>query len=134
MAFNVAKCKILHFGRKNPRYEYTMRRVKLEEATEEKDLGIWLCTTLKPSMQCETAAKMVNFTLGQIHRTFHYRKKLHLVPLFKIFVRPKLEFSIGAWSPWSESDMATLEEVQKRAVRLIKEELPRLLSFLYNSE
>ena len=35
MAFNVAKCKILHFGRKNPKYEYTMRGVKIEEATEE---------------------------------------------------------------------------------------------------
>ena len=71
MTFNVAKCKILHFGRKNPKYEYFMRDTKLEEATEEKDLGVWISTTLKPSKQCEAAAKTANFTLGQIQRTFH---------------------------------------------------------------
>ena len=63
IAFIVAKCKILHFGRKNPKYEYMMRGVKIEEATEEKDLGIWVSTTLKPGRQCEAAEKMANFTL-----------------------------------------------------------------------
>ena len=121
MAFNVAKCKILHFGRKNPKYEYSMRGIKLEEATEEKDLGIWISTTLKPSRQCETAARMANFTLGQIQKTFHYRKKEYLVPLYKTFVRPKLEFCVAAWSPWTENDTATLEKVQARAVRMISD-------------
>ena len=54
MAFNAAKCKILHFGRKNPKYEYTLRGVKIEEASE-KDLGVWISTTLKPSKQCDDA-------------------------------------------------------------------------------
>ena len=66
MAFNVAKCKILHFGRKNPKFGYTMRGEKIEEAMEEKDLGVWVNTALKPGRQCKAAAKMANFTLGQI--------------------------------------------------------------------
>ena len=121
MAFNVAKCKILHFGRKNPKFEYGMRGEKIEEATEEKDLGVWVSTTLKPSRQCDAAAKMANYTLGQIQRTFHYRKKSYLLPLYKTFVRPRLEFSVAAWSPWTEADVRTLEKVQERAVRLISD-------------
>ena len=121
MAFNVAKCKILHFGRKNPQYEYTMQGKKIEVATEEKDLGVWVNTALKPTRQCEAAAKMANFTLGQIRRTFHYRKKSHFLPLYKTFVRPKLEHSVAAWCPWTEADIATLERVQQRAVRQISD-------------
>ena len=121
MSFNVAKCKILHFGRKNPQYEYTMQGKKIEVATEEKDLGVWVNTTLKPTRQCEAAANMANFTLGQIRRTFHYRKKSHFLPLYKTFVRPKLEHSIAAWCPWTEADIGILERVQQRAVRLISD-------------
>ena len=39
MSFNVAKCKILHFGQKNPKYEYEMGGLKIQEAEEEKRLG-----------------------------------------------------------------------------------------------
>ena len=117
----VAKCKILHFGLRNPKYEYWMRGAKIEEASEEKDLGVWISTSLKSSKQCEAAAKMANFCLGQIQRTFHYWKKAHLIPLYKTFVRPKLEFSVGAWCPWSEADIKTLEKVQERAVRMISD-------------
>ena len=121
MSFNLAKCKILHFGKKNPKFEYHMRGVKLEEATEEKDLGVWITTTLKPSRQCGAAASMAHFNLGQIQRTFHYRKKSHLIPLYRTFVRPKLEFCVGAWSPWTEADISTLEKVQARAIRLVSD-------------
>ena len=41
------------------------------------------------------------------------------VPLYKTFVRPKLEHAVAAWSPWSAGDIETLEKVQKRMVRLI---------------
>ena len=35
----------------------------------------------------------------QIQRTFLFRKKSHLTPLFKAFVRPKLEYNIAVWNP-----------------------------------
>ena len=98
-----------------------MRGERIEEAMEEKDLGVWVNNTLKPGRQCEAAAKMANFTLGQIQRAFHYRKKSHFLPLYKTFVRPKLEFSVGAWCPWTETDIKVLEKVQERAVRMISD-------------
>ena len=41
----------------------------------------------------------------------------YLVPLYKTFVRPQLEYSVAAWNPWLQKDVDTLEKVQKRLVR-----------------
>ena len=57
--------------------------------------------------------------LGLIAKSFHYRTKSTLIPLYKSLVRPKLEFSAAAWNPWLEKDVECLEKVQRRLVRLL---------------
>ena len=121
MSFNVEKCKIIHVGHNNPRKEYYMDGKALKEEKDEKDLGIFVESNMKPGKQCATAAKAANFALGQIQRAFHYRRKDHLVPLYKTFVRPKLENASSAWSPWLEKDKKQLEKVQERLVRMISD-------------
>ncbi len=34
-------------------------------------------------------------------------------------MRPHLEFSSPAWSPWKEADKAVLEKIQRRAVGMV---------------
>lgn len=119
MVFNQAKCKVMHLGHNNPRYAYTMDGVTLSETEEERDLGVMIDSSLKPSTQCEIAAKKANQILGLITRSFHYRTKSTLVPLFKTLVRPKLEFAAAAWNPWLEKDIECLEKVQRRLIRMI---------------
>ena len=121
MAFNAKKCKIMHIGFNNPRYTYTMNGEQIGESKEEKDLGVWMEDSMKPGKQCAIAAKMANFTLGQIQRAFHFRNQKTLVPLYKAFVRPKLEFAVQAWSPWQEGDRRTLEKVQERMIRMVSD-------------
>ena len=55
---------------------------------------MWVSTILTPTKQSEMAAKIANFTSGQILHSFHYRKKEHIISLYRSFVRPKLEFSM----------------------------------------
>ena len=64
MKFNVAKCKVVHFGPRNPRFSYTMNGVELEESREEKDLGIIVTDKPSVSAQCAKAAKTANTVLG----------------------------------------------------------------------
>ena len=45
--FNLAKCKIMHVGRNNPGYVYTMGGVALEEVEEEQDVGVTVHKSLK---------------------------------------------------------------------------------------
>ena len=117
MEFNQDKCKVMHIGRNNPRNEYVMNGVKLSVTEEERDLGIWTDSSLKPGLQCLKAASNANRMLGMILKSFHYRSKQSLVPLYKSLVRPKLEFAVAAWNPWYEKDINCLEKVQKRLIR-----------------
>ena len=124
MEFNASKCKVIHFGKKNPGYSYTMggfapAGVVLEAVEEEKDVGVMVSNTLKPSSQCAKAAKKANQVLGQMVRAFHYRDKHTWIKLYKTYVRCHLEYSIQAWSPWTEGDKKMLEAVQRRAVGMV---------------
>ncbi len=121
MQFNVSKCKVLHIGKKNERFSYTIDGKRIEETEEEKDLGVLITTDLKPTRHCEKAAASANAALGMINKAFHYRTKATLIPLFKTFVRPKMEYAVGAWCPWNEGDIETLENVQKRAIRMLSD-------------
>jgi hypothetical protein len=119
MRFNVGKCKVMHIGRHNTRSDYTMAGVTLEKTREERDLGVTVMDTLKPAAECAKAARTANFVLGQITRAFRYRDKRTFVQLYKQYVRPHLEFAVQAWAPWQQADKDLLENVQRRAVRMV---------------
>ena len=113
MQFNVGKCKVLHIGRNNPRNDYTMEGQQLKAVEEEKDIGVYVTSNLKPSKQCMEAAHKANVVLGQISRTFHFRDRHVFLQLYKQFVRVHLEVSGPAWNPWLARDIDCLENVQK---------------------
>ena len=52
-------------------------------------------------------------------RAFHYRDKEVFLGLYKQYIRPHLEFAVQAWAPWCQKEKDLLENVQKRAVRMI---------------
>jgi Reverse transcriptase (RNA-dependent DNA polymerase)/Endonuclease-reverse transcriptase len=119
MEFNTGKCKVMHFGSANRRSEYFMDGHRLEVTKEERDIGVLVSEDLKPAAQCAKAAKTATTVLGQITRSFRYRDKHIFKALYLRYVRPHLEFASPAWSPWLAKDIQVLENVQKRAVRMI---------------
>lgn len=119
MSFNLDKCKIIHLGRNNQNYNYTMNNSDLINVKEEKDIGVIVTKDLKPSRQCAEAAKTANFVLGQLRRAFHFRDRNIFIRLYKTYVRCHLEYSIPAWSPWNAKDKELLERVQRRAVKMV---------------
>jgi hypothetical protein len=119
MAFNVAKCKIMHFGHENPGFEYTMSGQKLDTTGEERDIGVMVTKNLRPSAQCAKAARTATTVLSQLRRAFHFRDRHIFVRLYTQYVRPHLEFASPAWSPWTQTDKECLERVQKKAIRMV---------------
>ena len=119
MAFNVDKCKVMHIGHGNPGNGYTMQNTPLAVTEEERDLGVITSSRLKPGAQCLKAAKTAQAVLGQIARAFHFWDRHVFVQLYVTYVRPHLEFAIQAWSPWTVADREVLEQVQKRAIRMV---------------
>ena len=91
----------------------------MDTTVTERDLGSSSVNNLKPSKQCQKAAQTANSVLGQITHAFHYRDRVTFVKLYKQYVPPHLEFAVTAWSPWTEVDKDCLEQVQKRAVKMV---------------
>jgi hypothetical protein len=61
--------------------------------------------------------------LNQLKRNFHFRDRHIFVNLYKQHVRPHLEFSSQAWSPWLVGDIEVIEKVQEKAVRIERDHL-----------
>ena len=112
MPFNTSKCRVMHLGRANSRYEYTMGIHTLEVTTEEKDLGVTISSNLKPSKQCQQAYNKPRRALGLIHRSISFKTPDVLLRLYKSLVRPHLEYCISAWAPHYVKDKVLLERVQ----------------------
>ena len=71
LCFNVDKCKIMHTGgSRNLQATYTMASATLRSTNEEKDLGIWMDSSLKPSIHVSLAVIKANQMLGLIRRTY----------------------------------------------------------------
>ena len=85
MDFNVDKCKIMHIGKKNPRYAYTMNGKNLTDTMEEKDLGVTIDCRLEFDKHIKNIVAKANRTLGMIKIAFTCLKQKHV---FKPIQRP----------------------------------------------
>ncbi|CAM4521747.1 unnamed protein product [Lepidochelys olivacea] len=120
MKFNSEKCKVMHLGINNKNFSYKLGTHQLEVTEEEKDLGILVDHRMTMSRQCDMAVKKANAVLGCIRRGISSRDKEVLVPLDKALVRPHLEYCVQFWSPMFKKDEFKLEQVQRRATRMIR--------------
>ena len=74
--FNPLKCKVMHLGRGNPTVysmtDHTSDEVELSLVEEDKDLGIWVTSNLKPILHCIRTATRATQMLGQLKRSFKF--------------------------------------------------------------
>jgi len=118
MKLNAEKCRVMHFGRQNPRRQYSLCGSILAQTSHERDLGIIISPDLKFSEQSAAAASRANAVLATLKRCFISRDVEMWTTLYKTYVRPHLEFAVQAWRPFLRRDCAVLERVQRRATRI----------------
>ena len=68
---------------------------------------------MKGSTQCAVAVKKAKSMLGIITKGIENKAPSIIMPLYKMLVRPHLEYCIQFWSPHLKKDIVELEKVQK---------------------
>ena len=117
MSFNIDKCVVMHLGHHNLQYTYYMNGSEMKITECEKDLGVYMHSSLKPSIHIAEAVKKANRALGILLRCLTFRDRYNFIRLYKTYVRCHLEYAVQAWSPWLKQDIENIESVQKRAIR-----------------
>ena len=97
-----------------------MRESNIQQVTEEKDLGIIIDNKLKFKQHINLQTKKANQRLGMIKRSFDFMDKDMFLTVFKSIVRPHLEYGSSVWSVIYNKEAIQLENVQRRATKLIK--------------
>ena len=65
----------------------------------QRDLGVMVHQSLKVGMQVQQAVKKANGMLAFIAKGFDYRSREVLLQLYRVLVRPHLEYCVQFWSP-----------------------------------
>ena len=125
LKFNIDKCKIMHCGTQNHHAIYYMKQPngetkQLIETEVEKDLGVHVTKTLKPTLHCSKAANKAMSALKLLKMTFGHLTTHNFKILYSVYIRPHLEHCIQAVGPYMVQDFKTLEKVQRRATKLVK--------------
>lgn len=119
LRFNASKCKVMHFGRRNQHFDYSMSSQTLESSRCEKDLGVWINTELTAEDHIKTVVSKANQLMGMIKRSFTLRDAATLGTLFKSIVRPHLEYGFSVWWPNTLKQNTMIEKVLRNATRLV---------------
>ena len=64
MKFNKGKCRVLHLGRNNPRFQYKLGNDLLESSVGERDLGVLVDNRMTMSQHWALVARKANGTWG----------------------------------------------------------------------
>ncbi|VDM05372.1 unnamed protein product [Schistocephalus solidus] len=93
------------------------------ELDAQKDLGVWIAVSLKPSLHCAKVAKSAMSLLYLVKRVFAAFTTDSFAQVFGKFVRPQLGSAIQAWRPWVAKDINILEKVQRVCTSQLQSDL-----------
>ena len=130
MLFNAEKCKsmiVTKWSLPGPTPAYAKFHMatqdnashQLQETFAEKDLGINFTCNLKFDLHSQYAAAKANRMLSLLKRTFRSWTIYNFKILYSAYIRPHLEYAAPVWSPYNKKDINILENVQRRATKLV---------------
>ncbi|RMC07456.1 hypothetical protein DUI87_16928 [Hirundo rustica rustica] len=110
---NVAKCKMLHLARGNPKHEYRLSGKWIESSLGEKHLGLLVDKELNMIWECELTAQKAGLILGCIQSSLGSRVREGNLSFYLALMRPSLECHVQLWGPQHKKDMDLLEHIHK---------------------
>ncbi|KAJ7408860.1 sodium glucose cotransporter 1-like [Willisornis vidua] len=127
MKFNKSKCKVLHLGQGNSRYEYRPGEEAIERSPEGKDLGVLVEEKLDMSQQhAATAQKAQTQPVLQQNSSGQQVKRGDTLPLLCCHETPSGVLH-PAFHPQHNKDVDLLREASEEGHKDNQKEGPPLL-------
>ena len=101
---NLEKCKVMHFGKSNPKANYYMtdnseNELDIEETRLERGLGVNVDYDLKWSGHMDSIVGKANRMLDMLKRTFESRNRGLWKDLYVFLVKKHFEYAVQVWNP-----------------------------------
>jgi hypothetical protein len=118
LSLSIPKCIVLHLGRSNPNFCYNLSNFQINHQQFVKDLGVTVSSNLTYHKHIEYVVSAAIKKIYIISKCFQSRDISALRQIFVSFIRPSLEYCSFVWNPWSNSEIAYLENIQERFTTL----------------
>jgi len=119
LTINIDKCHVLHTGRNNSNFSYSINGNQISTADAVSDLGVILDPVLKYDAHINNLVGKGFQRVGVLFRGFASRSVRVLKQAYITFVRPVLEYASSVWSPHLIKHINVIERVQKYFTRRI---------------
>ena len=103
------KCMLITRKRKPPPLDLKIDDVSIEQVNNFKYLGVVMSSDLSWSTHIASTCARAKKTIGLIYRTFRQAGPKCLLCLYKVLVRPILEYCCGVWDPVYSTEVARIE-------------------------
>jgi ribonuclease P/MRP protein subunit RPP40 len=116
---NIEKCEVLHLGKNNPHLAYVINNKNLKEVESHNDLGVIVNQNLSWSDHVCFITKRANRSSYLMFKVFRRLDFETFKKLYKVYIRPLLEYANVIWSPHLQRDIDILERIQRRATKRV---------------
>ena len=121
MVFHPEKCLVLSttLKKNSIRRKYYMRSHQLQSVDEAKYLGVTINNKLNWSSHIDSIVTQAHRKLAFLQRNIsHCPNDIKSMAYFSL-VRPKLEYAVSVWDPYTTSNIKKLDSVQRKAARFV---------------
>ena len=123
LMLNPKKCCCLFISRRRvhsiPPPCSTLGHSPLAHVSSYKYLGLPITSDLKWSIHITNICSKTRKLIGLLYRRFYkYSSPNTLLKLYVSFIRPHLEYTLGAWDPFLKKDIDLIEDMQKFALKV----------------
>ena len=126
LTMNVGKCVCMRFSRQNrlgtvPEYSpYSIGGERMKFVTSHRDLGVTIDSTLKFHLHIRSRVLFINNLTSNILSCTLCREANFILNIYKMHIRPLLEYCSYIWNTGYAGDLSMMERIQRRWTRSIE--------------
>lgn len=121
MEFNVNKCNVMHITRsRRPLiHPYYMHGENLEVVHDTKYLGLTIKDDLSWNLHINNMISSANQAQGMLKRNIKKAPQQTKINAVNTLIRPRVEYGVTIWDPFTRDNIDKLERIQRRAARYV---------------